>query len=296
MDLRNIQISAYRDVRSQSMPFTVSLWEWITTDKYKSIIEQLRNCSDSEMKAKLKSSLPCSTPSGLFGNDKELLKHSGLMVVDIDGKDNPDYSAEELKEKISEFVNVAFCGYSCSGLGVWALIPIQDPTKHLEHFRALQEQLIKENIIIDSACSNINRLRFASYDSEPYINENAEMFNIIWEEEKKPAKSLKTTRFVDDGKNPFDNFNQHGDVMSLLSNHGWSAVKQKSDRIYLQRPDKAGGGISGNFNQALRLFTSWSSSTVFEPRKAYNPSQVFNLLECSGDWKLTAKRLKELNY
>ncbi|MDD3685140.1 MAG: type II toxin-antitoxin system HicA family toxin, partial [Bacteroidales bacterium] len=150
-------------------------------------------------------------------------------------------------------------------------------------------------ITIDESCSNTNRLRFASYDSEPYINENAKPFSLILVEKKQPKTNLKTkhSNFTD---NVFENFNQNADVIGLLNNHGWKVLNQKGDRIYLQRPGKDGKGISGNYNIALRLFTTWSSSTIFEARKAYNASQLFNLLECGDDWKQTGKRLKELNY
>jgi hypothetical protein len=51
--------------------------------------------------------------------------------------ENLDYTPAQLKQKISNIANVTYCGYSASGLGVWALIPLFDPSKHLEHFKAL---------------------------------------------------------------------------------------------------------------------------------------------------------------
>lgn len=293
MDLKNIQICYCRNKESQSQLHPVSLFDWCTTDKFKNQIELIRATTDKTERDNLKQSLPCAMPSLLI--DKT---HSGFIAVDIDGtnhNENLDYTPEQLKQKVSSIANVAYCGYSASGLGVWALIPLFDPTKHLEHFRALQIQFKQIGLSIDNSCSNINRLRFASYDSEPYINPNANAFSLILVEKKLPKANLKNKHFKNTD-NVFENFNQNADVISLLKNYGWEEKYKKGDRIFLQRPGKDGKGISANFNTEKRLFTSWSSSTQFEARKAYNPTQVFHNLINSPDWSTTAKELKKLNF
>lgn len=293
MDLKNIQICYCRNKESQSQLHPVSLFDWCTTDKFKNQIELIRATTDKTERDNLKQTLPCAMPSLLI--DKN---HSGFIAVDIDGSnhnENLDYTPEQLKQKVSSIANVAYCGYSASGLGVWALIPLFDPTKHLEHFRALQIQFKHIGLSIDNSCSNINRLRFASYDSEPYINPNANAFSLIIQERKEPKANLKNNHYKKTD-NVFENFNQNADVISLLKNYGWEEKYKKGDRIFLQRPGKDGKGISANFNTEKRLFTSWSSSTQFEARKAYNPTQVFHNLINSPDWSTTAKELKKLNF
>lgn len=291
MDLKNIQICYCRNKESQSHPTPMSLFEWLTTEKFKSQIEKIRTISDKATRDNLKIQLPCAMPSLLI--DKS---HSGFIAIDVDGvnhNENLDYTPAELKQKISSIANVTYCGYSASGLGVWGLIPIFDKTKHLEHFKALQYVFKQIGLTIDESCSNINRLRFASYDSEPYINENAKVFSLISVPKIQPKTKLINFKSTNSESNIFEQFNQSGDVIGLLQNHGWKILAQKGERIYLQRPGKDGKGISGNFHTGLRLFTTWSSSTQFEARKAYNASQVFNLVEGAGDWKQTAKHLKE---
>ena len=291
MNLKNIQICYCRNKFNQSNPQPISIYEWITTDKFKQEIEKVRAAPDQATRDDLKSQLPCAIPSLLF--DKS---HSGFIAIDVDGtnhNENLNYTPQQLKQKVSNIANVTYCGYSASGLGVWALIPLFDQTKHLEHFKALQEVFKTIGLTIDESCSNVNRLRYASYDKEPYINENAKPFSLILAEKKQAKAKLKTSNF-NYTENVFENFNQNGDVLGLLQNHGWKIKYQKGNRIYLLRPGKDGKGISANFNTDLRLFTTWSSSTQFEARKAYNASQLFNLLECAEDWKRAAKRLKEL--
>lgn len=91
----------------------------------------------------------------------------------------------------------------------------------------------------------------------------------------------------------FENFNQSGDAVGLLTNNGWKVIKQKGDRVIFCRPDKT-DGVSGEWSLDKRLFYSYTSSTVFDSGHAYNASQLFNILQCSGDWKETAKRIKEI--
>ena len=293
MNLKNIQICYFNNKESQYRPEPISLYDWLTTDKFKQQIEIIRATADKATRDDLKAQLPCTMPSLLI--DKS---HSGFIAIDVDGinhNENLNYTPAQLKQKISNIANVTYCGYSASGLGVWALIPLFDPSKHLEHFRALQEVFKRIDITIDESCSNTNRLRFASYDNEPYINENAKPFSLILVEKTQPKTNLKTnySNFTD---NVFENFNQNGDVIGLLKNYGWKEKYKKGDRIYLQRPGKDGKGISANFNTEKRLFTSWSSSTIFESRRAYNPTQVFHNLLNSPDWSTTANELKKLNF
>ena len=293
MDIKTIKISSYKGKESQRSPVDVSLYEWLTTDKFKDQIETLRNSADETVSNRLKMALPVCIPSGTFDSNLKLVNHSGLMAIDVDAKDNPSYSPEQLKDKMSGFSNVMYCGWSCRGKGVWALVPILDTDRHLDHFKAIEFVFAQMDIVIDKSCSNVNRLRFASYDSAPYFNLNAEVFSLVLEQEKRAKINLKSTDYVQTD-NVFENFNRTADVAGLLQNHGWRFVKEKGDRIYLTRPDKEKGEISGNFHTSLRLFTTWSSSTVFEANRAYNASQLFSVLECGGDWKETAKKLKQM--
>jgi hypothetical protein len=203
-----------------------------------------------------------------------------------------EFTPQQLKEKVCSIANVYYCGYSCSGRGVWALIPLHDSTKHLEHFRALDVIFKRIGLIIDSGCSNINRLRFASYDSEPYINEKAEKFSIILVDIQKPKIKLTSPDFVK-GANIFDEFNQKADIIGLLTNHGWKVTKEKSDRVLMTRPDKE-HGTSGEYSNSRRLFYCYSGSAQFEPNRAYNAVQLLSILEFNNDIKRTAKAIKEL--
>ena len=65
------------------------------------------------------------------------------------------------------------------GVGFFCIIPIADPAKHVDYFRAIERDFKRCGIRIDRKCSNVNRLRFVSYDPAPYINTAAKVYDYI---------------------------------------------------------------------------------------------------------------------
>lgn len=123
----------------------------------------------------------------------------------------------------------------------------------------------------------------------------AKSFNELQEEERPRV----TTPYISSGStglSPWEDYNQRGDIVELLEGRGWKVVSQRGERINLLRPGDTDSKTSGNFHTGLRVFRVFSSSTEFNPDKGYSPSQVFSLLECNGDNKLTYRRLLELGY
>jgi len=116
------------------------------------------------------------------------------------------------------------------------------------------------------------------------------------EEVKPKVNTPSSTTYNSIGLSPFDDYNQRGDIIALLESKGWRVVNQQGQRINLLRPGSTDSKTSGNYHTGLRVLRVFSSSTEFNPDKGYSPSQVFNLLECNGDWKKTAKELGALGY
>jgi replicative DNA helicase len=102
--------------------------------------------------------------------------------------------------------------------------------------------------------------------------------------------------YTNTGKSPFEDYNERGDVITLLESHGWTVVNEQGSRINLRRPGNTENPTSGNFHTGLRTLFVWSSSTIFTPEKGYNPSQVFAVLETNGDYKEAYKKLLALGY
>jgi hypothetical protein len=94
---------------------------------------------------------------------------------------------------------------------------------------------------------------------------------------------------------PWDDYNNRGDIITLLMQHGWVAVKQNSIRTYFRRPGKS-KGISADYHHQMRLFKSFTTSSEFEVGHAYTHYGVFKILECGGDSSKAAKKLLDLGY
>jgi hypothetical protein len=102
------------------------------------------------------------------------VRHSGFLQFDIDLGDNLNVgNYPELKQLICQSPNVAYCGLSVSGTGVWGLIPIAHPDKHGQHFDFIKAWFGKSNIKIDDKPRNVASLRGYSYDPDSYFNHNA---------------------------------------------------------------------------------------------------------------------------
>lgn len=153
--------------------------------KYAPLIERVRATTDKEERTRLKAQLPCFTPSGTFSRRAAdgLVSHSGLIQFDIDPKENPLLNlktAAHFRAQISNFPQVAYCALSASGAGVWGVVPIAHPDQHKAHFEALKVDFAGWGIVIDAACSNVDRLRFWSYDPEAYLNPEATIYTNLF--------------------------------------------------------------------------------------------------------------------
>lgn len=97
-------------------------------------------------------------------------------------------------------------------------------------------------------------------------------------------------------ENCFEAYNERGDVLKLLQGYGWVIKKDNGDKVLLKRPGDTDSLWSADYTRSKNWFTVFSTSTAFESLKAYKPANVFAILECDGDLKLTAKKLKGLGF
>lgn len=123
----------------------------------------------------------------------------------------------------------------------------------------------------------------------------ARSFNEVVEETGREQLKSSSYNAKEYGLSPFDDYNKRGDIKQLLSDHGWLVTKDNSSIIIFRRPGKD-EGTSGNFNKEKNWFSVFSTSTVFEIRKAYKPAAVFCKLECNDSWTECAKKLLELGF
>lgn len=97
-----------------------------------------------------------------------------------------------------------------------------------------------------------------------------------------------------EGLTPWEDYNDRGDWQNVLSSVGWTIKTQKGVRIPVCRPDRK--TPSGNFNTQYNLLRVFSSSTIFDTDKSYNPFSIYAMIQCGGDHKMAARELKEMGY
>lgn len=185
----NVQVSAWASYFETEHPRPVNLLTWLHSPKYAPQVEAIRAAGTKAERDKLKAQLPAITPSGLFSKREEagLIRHSGLLQVDIDFKENTHITNyPELKAQLARLQNIAFLGLSVSGTGFWGLVPILYPEKHKAHFMALKSALLKIGILIDEKPGNVASLRGYSWDESAHFNHSAKPFALL--EEARPER------------------------------------------------------------------------------------------------------------
>ena len=130
--LDNLVLSMFENVFSKK-PENVNFIKIINAIKngrWKDRIDELRNLIKSGNKEKYdeyKRNLPAVTISGQFKNRNEIIKHSGLLQVDLDNLHHP----EEIRDLISLDPHIIASFISPSGEGVKGIIRIPpNPEKH----------------------------------------------------------------------------------------------------------------------------------------------------------------------
>ena len=180
----------------------MSIREFCLTDRWKPYVQHLRamrkeygsKAKQMPEYIKTKKKLPGATLSGLFAlyeddslthpgqrvmvsrRESHLKQHTGWLAIDIDLQDNLQITDFESILKVARFrPEIGLLMRSCSGTGYFGLVRLAYPERHKDQFKALFKEYAAIGIMLDKACSNIGRVRFASWDDPEhiYINEKA---------------------------------------------------------------------------------------------------------------------------
>ena len=189
----------------------MTIREFCLTDRWKPYVQRLRAMrQEFGSKAKkmpeyidTKKMLPGATLSGLFAlyeddslthpgqrvmvsrRESHLLQHTGWLAIDIDLADNAQLSNFENIRMVCRFrPEIGLLMRSCSGSGYFGLVRLAYPDRHKDQFKALLQEYSYMGISLDKACSNIGRVRFASWDDPEhiYINEDVVPYRGVLED------------------------------------------------------------------------------------------------------------------
>ncbi len=283
--------------RYGAAPVTVNLLQVLTVPDAAQVAKQkvIQAAPDKNSRDKLKAGMATLTPNGIFSamGDNNLIRHSGLIVIDIDLKGNEhlnNYS--DLKNELCKIPNVAYCGLSVSGTGYWLLIPIAYPVKHKQHFEFIEQYFKSKGLKIDGSGKNVGRLRFYSYDCNAYFNHAAKPLHAYYRPPNVKAKEYKQKTFDTQNKPVWEQYNEGLYFIDVLKNHGWKIDSKKgNEKTYFTRPGKE-AGISAEFDNRENVFFVFTDEGhPFETMTGYNPFQIYTMLDYAGDFSKAAKSL-----
>ena len=175
-------ISYYSNLLSTKPEKQISpeiLYNLIQSGKYKKTIVKLRSEKDKTRYDLIKKrELPAIAISGTFSKraNDSLIKHSGLIQIDIDEENVKSY--RELFKRIKKDPYTFMCFRSPGGKGIKVIIKISDnPLEHLFHFYALEKYyFINLKVKIDPSCKDISRAMILSWDQYIFRNPDAKVF------------------------------------------------------------------------------------------------------------------------
>lgn len=206
MSIFDVKISGVKRANHRQPVKDVLLSTWLKTTQYYDRQKQVAKETDDKKRKDLKLRLlPAVAISGQFSyiSEKNFIRHSGFICIDIDGKDNTHLgNFDELKEICTGIPEVAYCGLSASGNGYFLLFRVPketDAETHKRHFWAIHSAFKNMGVEIDTAPQNVSALRYYSHDPNAYFNESAPVFTHMAELEAKqetpsPLSLPKTSR------------------------------------------------------------------------------------------------------
>ncbi len=129
-----------------------------------------------------KASLPCVTPWGVFETRRNdgLVVPSGVMVIDLDGPDNPEVSDwEGLRDELGleDWVYGAFLSPSGRGLKVFVLVA--EGALPLAVMGEVQEILKVRGLVVDPSGKDAARACFVSYDPGCYVADEDKVVRVF---------------------------------------------------------------------------------------------------------------------
>ena len=184
-----MEVSCFPNIQTTTNPKTLPLptiLAGVKSGKWKDKQDKVRELKavwdadpDSKEKKKAyksaKDAMPYITISGTFSqrNNDSLIQHSNALQIDLDGGDNPTWTAEQMKETLAGDPYIYSAGISLSGDGVKgvALIPA-NTDQHLDSFLTIQAHFRDTyGLNMDDATKDISRPCFVWHDPDLIIKD-----------------------------------------------------------------------------------------------------------------------------
>lgn len=263
---------------------SVDLISWLIESPHEELVKRYRKGIIE------KQVLPVVLPAGIFEGGKTIAdykKSSGLIYVDIDYKQNPRINS--LKSRIdAEWVKLMVS--SSGGKGISLFIPIDIPRLeadprfvYAQYYRQIESLLKQVGIISDPSCKNINRLRYASWDSKPMIyNKSAVAFPYI-----EPVKRKVEVVKIDTALK-----REIMDVVRNLDKGKIDITIQYNDWLYLAGLCHNVFGLDAGLEVFQKLSRYYGTYNESETNRKYLQCLTFTDANPARLFKLTAPKIK----
>lgn len=272
-----IKISAYKAWKEKPgcKPYDTDFYtemDRIKSGHYKPIVDQYRLLSNPEEKAKYKvSHLPSLTISAVCKDWRKIsnvVSHTGLLNLDIDGKSNPqveDWPA--VRDQIFNMKGIVACFLSVSGSGVTFVVRV-DPEQHKDTFFSIVDGMKQHfNINVDAALHDVVRLRFVSDDPGTKIRYNFEEIPISYpsasylENKKNFGGHVSTLEPIGDADSEY-NYNEavkRAEADYVFDNGKWNFLVSVAGCCNVM-------GMSQEFAEAMTIKTFASKTDISKDR------------------------------
>ena len=104
-------------------------------------------------------------------------------------------------------------------------------------------------------------------------------------EQVRESKSTGSEKYA---VKPWEDYSERADHGEVLQRNGWTYINQRGENEYWRRPGKD-EGVSASWHVTKKLFYCFTSSTQFDPQKAYRLSAVSAILDHGGDFSAAGK-------
>lgn len=179
--------------------FLCDIIEEIQDGTHSEGVQRVRSADKgSEAHKEAKLALGSFTVSGLFTKARNGFPqtHTGLVQIDLDGKDNPGLNPEEMRERVKALPSLIAFFVSPSGDGLKLILKVgvaSDNRDHRHRFECAKAAVEKLGLKVDASGKDPARLCFYSHDPDAFYRspEEAEEIQLIELASEAPQKEWK---------------------------------------------------------------------------------------------------------
>lgn len=224
-------------------------------------------------------------------NDNSTVEWSNIIAIDIDKHDNETINLDDVRKKIFELPYVFAVPKSISGLGIYALVLVEEGQYTKEYYKYIAKLWNqKYGLNIDIQCNNISRKRFIGYDEdiEKWIKPNdtdIKVWKLRYIEPKEEPQKRPVMIQVSKYNNNTDLTKKS--IWKLLNN-GYSL-----DNMSVQYPYGAWYHIAcefHHFDDGLDMFIKFSQNSSKYNDKVADITKKYNNAKIESDYNDVAQK------